>query len=435
MSIVSRAYTYYRRNGWTRSMKMLGRKVRGNAIPRAIIFAREFETIETRARQMVANPGAKKIKAVSPHAPGITDVEPRMTRGVVAVIGDLNLAQCKKYRVMQKLEVFEQLGLKADYSYYNDMSRSLNLLQVASIVIIYRMKAGTEFNLYLREARRLGVPIGYDIDDPIFDQEIYSDNPNMKFLARRERKGLLFNTRDYTAAVAACDFAIASTPVLADLLRRHVPDVYLWRNALDAEAQHFASIARRDRTPWRPGHLTICYCSGSRAHEADFRVIENVIEKVLEKHTQVHFLVIGYLNMPESLKKFGARLSMLPYGSYAGYLYALAGVDLNLVPLVDDGFNACKSAIRYLDAAAVEVATIASRVGDYVDVVRDGDNGLLAGSESEWLEKIDLMLSDDAARTAMAARALRSSHEEQSTQAIGAGLPEKLRGMFSGAAS
>ena len=112
MSIVSRAYTYYRRNGWTRSMKMLGRKVRGNAIPRAIIFAREFETIETRARPKVANPGAKKIKAVSPHAPGITDVEPRMTRGVVAVIGDLNLAQCKKYRVMQKLEVFEQLGLK-----------------------------------------------------------------------------------------------------------------------------------------------------------------------------------------------------------------------------------------------------------------------------------------------------------------------------------
>jgi hypothetical protein len=57
--------------------------------------------------------------------------------GNVAIIGDLNLPQYKKCRVLQKLEAINTLGVANNYSHWQDIPRSLNLMQMASTAIIY----------------------------------------------------------------------------------------------------------------------------------------------------------------------------------------------------------------------------------------------------------------------------------------------------------
>ena len=69
---------------------------------------------------------------------------PALGRGLfgqasVVIIGDLNLSQCKKYRVVQKLEALQSLGIAAQFCGPQDVARAVTMMQTASHVMFYRM--------------------------------------------------------------------------------------------------------------------------------------------------------------------------------------------------------------------------------------------------------------------------------------------------------
>ncbi len=419
--VLKRAWSYYRRNGWQRSMKMLRRKINGSAPVPPVTYLTAFNSIaETGASAMRSRPElprfemAEKAAAIFPH-------------GVVAIIGDLNLPQCKKYRVIQKLETLKSIGLQADYSFWGDMPRSLNIMQCASSVIFYRMKENHAFNAYLAEARRLGIPAGYDIDDPIFDKGVYGSNPNLEFLTADERASLLSETESYRRAMLRCDFVITSTPAMKDLASQSSRFVYVWRNAVDAETRHWAEVARATKPQETDGIVVLGYASGSRAHEADFRLIERPLLAIFDRFDNARLAISGYLNLPQSFAAHASRIVEVPFTSYGGYLASMAQIDINIVPLLPDRFNECKSAIRFLDAAVVGVPTIASRVGDFANVIHADRTGVLADGEEEWIERLSDVISGDTLRHRMAMEARHSALTEYSTDVIAHGLDAELQ--------
>lgn len=405
-------------------MKMLRRKITGNVPVATAKYMQGFNE--------VAAPPAQQQDSVWQPAGGhgrrgtdFANTHNPFSRSI-AIIGDTNLPQCKKYRILQKLEGLESLGLRADYSFWGDVPRSLNLLQTASCAILYRMQENNEFNAYLAEARRLGIPVGYDIDDPIFDKQVYGDNVNLSFLKEAEKQSLVNAADSYRRAMGRSDFVIVSTPGMKELAAKSARHVFVWRNSVDAEAAHWADVALREPLERQPGEVVIGYSSGSRAHEADFRVIESALGTILEKFPRARLKVIGHLELPESLKAFAGRIEERALASYGDYLRLLRTVDLNLVPLVDDGFNHCKSAIRYLDSATVGVPTIAARTGDFVNVVEDGVTGLLAASEDDWVEHMSRLIEDGEFRTAMGARAMQKVMSESAVASEAARLDPRL---------
>lgn len=420
--VYQRAWKYYQRNGWRRSMKMLRRKIAGTALP-----PNTYMKIFNGIGESVAAPDKTASRAVKPAGRPVAPIGPIFRNGIVAIIGDLNLPQCKKYRVIQKVECLNAIGMRADYSYWGDMPRSLNIMQCASAVIFYRMKDSSEFKSYLAEARRLGIPAGYDIDDPIFDKAVYGSNPNLQFLKVEERTSLLSETESYRQAMDSCDFVIASTPGMMELARLSSKSVYLWRNAVDAETRHWGEVARnRPSTRAREG-IVLGYASGSRAHEADFRMIEEVLPAIFGRFKNLTLAVNGYLKLPQSLSAYGDRIVTAPFTNYAGYLAGMAQLDINLVPLVADRFNECKSAIRYLDAAVAGVPTVASKVGDFVNVVSAGRTGVLVTGKEEWIERLSDLVKDKTLRQRMGQEARHSALTECSTAAIGQGLDRALQ--------
>ena len=235
------------------------------------------------------------------------------------------------------------------------------------------------------------------------------ENPNLDFITKREKNALLSQTSEYLAALRMADFVITSTPYMKECIQRSFRGpVYLWRNAVDSESVHAASLATDKRAaPASPGTITIGYASGSRAHEADFRTIESVLLQVLQAHPNVRIQVIGYADLPETFKPYASRIATEPVATYPAYLGLLARCDIALVPLVIDEFNECKSAVRFLDAAAVRVPVIAAATGDFKNVVVHGKNGLLAANEAEWLQAIELLIGDGAKRREIADGAKR----------------------------
>lgn len=372
--------------------------------------------------------------------PQLDRVEPpsREARAVirrphVAVIGDFNLPQCKKYRVLQKQEALEGLGITCELSNWEDVSHALTLLQISSFVIFYRTQSTGHFRIYLDECERLRVPTAYDIDDPIFSKAIYGTNPNLHHLAPTEARNLLASSDRHLHALQACDFAIVSTPRLAEEVRKlgH-QQVFLWRNAIDRETLHAAQLANGRPSRQQNGTVRLVYASGSRAHEADFREIESVIPRLLSEFPALWFTVIGFLDLPKTFAPFRDRITIRPFSDYNAYIAELGASDVSVIPLVPDAFNDCKSAIRQMEAAIVAVPSIASRIGDFANLIVHGENGMLASTADDWYRHLRALITDAERRHAMGAVARDRQLRELTVPAIANTLSGPLQDLIHG---
>jgi glycosyltransferase involved in cell wall biosynthesis len=75
--------------------------------------------------------------------------------------------------------------------------------------------------------------------------------------------------------------------------------------------------------------------------------------------------------------------------------WELARFDINLAPLeVDNPYCEAKSELKFFEAALVIVPTIASPTHPFKSAIRDGQNGFLASTQGEWLDRM-MTLHDD----------------------------------------
>lgn len=317
----------------------------------------------------------------------------------VAIIGDLNIWQCKKYRVLQKIELFKRSDIGVDYSFWLDTPRCINLIQKSSLLILYRVPDCNLISSYLDEAHRLGIQVAYDIDDPVFDEEIYRRNKNIEHLSTQEKDNLINNAKHYASLIRQCDVIISSTPGLSEILRKYTNrTIVLWRNLVDTEtlaAQHF-SIATGAVIENKK--FNMCYMSGSRAHEADFNEAFDAIEQIIGENPQVHFKVLGHAELAKKLlKNYPDQVTTQQYQGYFDYIKEFQGSDLNIIPLVQNKFNNCKSAIRFQEAAIMKVPTIVSAIGDFSHLVDHGVNGFLVQDNSNWYQALSELVKEKEA--------------------------------------
>lgn len=86
----------------------------------------------------------------------------------------------------------------------------------------------------------------------------------------------------------------------------------------------------------------------------------------------------------------------------------VARFDAGIMPLDLEGpWARGKCSYKLLQYMAASVPAIGSRVGMNAELIRDGENGLLASSQSEWVEALLHLIDDrdDGARIAAAGRA------------------------------
>lgn len=346
----------------------------------------------------------------------------------VAIIADLNLPQCKKYRVIQKIELLKRNGIPCNFSHWLDVPRSLNLMQNASTVIFYRIPFSKLTESYIDEALRLEIKIGYDIDDPIFDKVIYSQNTNLDFLDISEKKQLIKNAKHYASVLRQVDFITTSTPFLKEILGKYSKaSIHIWRNLMDAQSLNAAEVALNlsDRQIDEK-KFVIGYMSGSRAHEADFDVVNEALIQIMSDHKHVHFKIVGYAALAKKLEnKFKDRVSYIPYTEYYDYIASFLTFDINIIPLVQNQFNECKSAIRYLEASLLEIPSMITFIGDFKHIVKHKETGMFIykNSKSEWIQAIEWAIKNKSEFREMGVEAKKDTLQNYSTKSVQTNSP------------
>lgn len=327
---------------------------------------------------------------------------------VVAMIGDLNLPQCKKYRIEQLAELLASVDVEYRFSHYQDMPRCQDIMQTATHLMFYRLQRHDLVTGYMYEARRLRLPILYDIDDPLFSIDAYASYGNMTVLPTELKNHFLAQAPLYLDILNSADVTSFSTPGLRDHAGTLSPrPAFVRRNFADRATLDAGRIATEANAAEKAGStgFTLCFASGSQGHEVDFQTIAPQIEAFLDADKTRKLLVLGHFRADLLSKSLQDRVETKPFTDYAAYLDHLAQADVAIMPLADDLFNRCKSGVRVIDASAVGVPSIVGTVGDMANMIEAGETGFIARTPDDWGQALDALARDRALAADMGRKA------------------------------
>ena len=338
----------------------------------------------------------------------------------VAIIAELSIPQCKKYRVIQKQEMLEELGIPCSVTSWTDSNEAKKQISLASLVIFYRVPGFDSVMDLIAECRRLNIKTLWDVDDLIFDEDVLKTSSTINSLEPAEKEGVINGAKLYRQAMLACNEGIASTSGLAKAMKEAgLETIYVVENALDDETLAAARSIEGRLKKQEDGLIRIIYGSGTKTHNIDFLEAAPALANILKENPNVRFRIIGYLELPEYFDEVQSQIERIPFCNYTEYLTYLSECDISIAPLENFVFNDAKSNIKYLEASITKVASICSPRAAFADVIVNGENGFLADNEQQWHEAFDTLIQNPELRDSMAQAAYRTVTETYSPQAIG----------------
>jgi len=201
------------------------------------------------------------------------------------------------------------------------------------------------------------------------------------------------------ANIVVADEVTVTTEALAAQVRRLNPNVTVIPNYLPAW------LLEHER-PRSDGVVTIGW-GGSATHGMDVAEIGGHLRQVMARnpHTELHLMGQNYA------REMGVRdrvrhTAWVP--SVPDYWRAI-DYDVMVAPLRAHPFNASKSPLRPLEAAALGIPVIASDYGPYAEFVQHGVTGFLVRRDHEWGRCLRELVNDEAMRTEMGAAGRRQA--------------------------
>jgi glycosyltransferase involved in cell wall biosynthesis len=244
-----------------------------------------------------------------------------------------------------------------------------------------------------------GKPVFYDVDDLVFDPR-YANLLIHTLDQDLEHPGVWDFWFAYMgrigAALQLCDRVIVTNPFLAGQVTELTGKVAaILPNFLNLEqiAVSDELLAAKEAAGYRRNrHYEIAYFSGSPSHRRDLELVTATIANVLEEFPETRFQLMGFIDVPEQLKPFAARVRYVPFSDFITLQRRIAEVELNIVPLQNNVFTNCKSELKFFEAAVVGTVTLASRTSTYKSAIESGVDGFLA-APIDWPDSIRTVLA------------------------------------------
>lgn len=319
---------------------------------------------------------------------GRMDAVPERVLRSVAIVADLGLNQCRFYRVEQKRAQLETLGVEsALFNFHSEIDAFIAGLDAFDAVIFYRVTATPGVVEAIDATRAAGKPSFYEIDDLMFDATRFPDSFESYGgqITRALYATLIIAPAELRAAMALCDFGIASTPALGREMAGVLGEgrVLVHHNALHDPHE---ALLRLKPAPSTGSRIKIFYGSGTQAHNEDFEALAApALLRVLQEQPQVDLVILGYLTLPPGFAPFKARITRIdPIWDITLYWQVMATADINIAVLKPGLIADCKSEIKWLEAALVGIPSIVTPTETYRGVIEEGRTGLFAIDPEQW---------------------------------------------------
>jgi 2-polyprenyl-3-methyl-5-hydroxy-6-metoxy-1,4-benzoquinol methylase len=280
-------------------------------------------------------------------------------------------------------------------------------------VIVFQRESDVSVLQLIDRCHAVGKYVVFDIDD------LLTNVP--EFLIAHEHS---LRVRPYLeAAMGVADLVTTTTAHLAQQLSTFNDSVSVIPNCplpVLSPARHYTS----------PDAKTLLFVASSDTVRVDFLV---PALRQLVSDPSLNLNLVGIGPPGKFLADAGLPVAALDTIDYENFGHFLAAHDnaIGLIPLDSSEFSSCKSPIKFLDYSQAGFACICSRVKPYVDVVKEGETGLLVANDAaEWYSAIARLALSPSLRSRLAEGARRQCQEFFSLRVAGDGWERALRKML-----
>ena len=261
----------------------------------------------------------------------------------------------------------------------------VSLAQHYDAIVVHREAALIGPAVYELLLARTGKPIIYDFDDAIWSP------------AQAQTNGPFAHLHFYGKTSAICRMASAVTTgneFLASYARTRNKRVFVIPSSIELAQYPFIPEAAE------PGRFVVCW-TGSTSTLAHFERARAALERLAEKVSLVVKLICS---KPPERPIAGAETRFIPW-SADREAEEVGGCNVGIMPLPDDEISRGKCAMKALQFMATSRPVVISPVGVNTDIVRPGQNGLLASSVDEWVEALSQLAASPELRARLGANA------------------------------
>ena len=302
----------------------------------------------------------------------------------------------QRYRLEQWEPLLRERGVEITYEPFEDEELHASLykpgmigkkLQLVTRGLGRRMslvRKAKDYDLVyiMREAALLGpplfeklihqrrVPIVFDFDDAVFVSYRSPSNGYLSYLK--------FASKTKTICRIA-SHVMAGNPYLAEYARQVNDRVTVIPTTIDTEKYRVSQPKKSSGPP-------VIGWTGSYSTVQHLDTLRGALKKLAERE-QFQLRVIGtpsYLCPPIDVEA-------MPWLAETE-LQDLSAIDIGVMPLPDDKWSKGKCGLKALQFMALGIPTICSPVGVNTDIIQDDQNGFLAGTEDEWVDKLTRLL-------------------------------------------
>ena len=314
---------------------------------------------------------------------------------VVPSIYDRNPSQ--RYRIEQWEPLLRERGVEITYQPFEDAElnavlyragdtvrkvklvgralgrrwRGLQAVRDFDAVYILRETALLGPPWFERWIHRTGVPFVFDFDDAVFVPYVSPSNGYLSYLK--------FPGKTRTICRLAAH-VMAGNEYLADYARAVNNRVTVIPTTVDTSKYTVARpTAAADGPP-------VIGWTGSYSTAQHLRTLEGALRRLAARE-RFRLRVIG----APGFEMAGVDVEVVPWRSETE-VADLRPIDIGVMPLPDDPWSRGKCGMKALQYMGLAIPTVCSPVGVNSDIIRDGENGLLAATEDDWVEKLTLLL-------------------------------------------
>lgn len=247
---------------------------------------------------------------------------------------------------------------------WNALRRALALRRRWDVVFIQRFGASVD---EARRAQALGAKVVYDFDDAIF---------------------IGMGHDEVAAMVRLADAVVVSTPALVPFVRKHRPPEATPATVLPTPIETDRIVPATHP----PEAFTVGWIGSAWTTPYLAPLAPVFVELARTRRFAVRLVGAD----PKALPPMpGVDVTVVPW-RFDTEASELQKMTVGVMPLPDDAWAAGKGAYKIYQYFAAGLPAVASPVGLNAEVVRDGENGLLATAPDAWANALVRLMDDPA---------------------------------------
>jgi len=261
-----------------------------------------------------------------------------------------------------------------------------------------------------RELTPFGPPIFEWIIAKVFNKKIIYDFDDAIWMADPNGESGLWKTLKWRSKVAAiCKWSwkvSAGNQYLADYALQYCDHVIIFPTVVNT-AIHKPSLSglnaskRKLIIGWTGSHSTLVYLDP----------LIPTLQKLALTY-DFDFLVIANKNPELAVKGF----YFLPWKEETE-IEDLSQMDIGIMPLADNEWSKGKCGFKLIQYGALGIPSVTSPVGVNTDIIQDGENGYLASTDEEWVEKLSLLIKSEDLRKQLGKAGRKTVEKHYSVEA------------------